>query len=131
MIGLDTNVLVRFLAQDGAKQAVTANKLFSSLSQAHPAYITQVSLVELVWVMQGSYDVGKKELVAILDRLFHTRELVIENLDIAIQALSVFSKTNAEFSACLIECNSRQAGCTKTVTLDRNAAKQSGMLMAE
>lgn len=131
MIGLDTNVLVRFLAQDGAKQAVTANKLFSSLSQAHPAYITQVSLVELVWVMQGCYGVSKKDLVSILDRLFHTRELVIENLDIAVQALSVFTNSNAEFSDCIIECNSRLAGCTKTMTFDRNAANHSGMRFAE
>ncbi len=73
MIGLDTNVLVRYIAQDDAKQSPIATKLITSLTTENPGFISQVSLVELVWVMQSCYKASKPEVVAILETLLSTR----------------------------------------------------------
>ncbi len=127
MIGLDTNVLVRYIAQDDAKQSARATTLINSLSSENPGFITLVALVELVWVMKSCYNATKEEIVAILETLMRTQELVVENAETAIRALTVFSGSKADFSDCLIERSAQKAGCEYTVTFDGNAVKAAGM----
>lgn len=131
MIGLDTNIVVRYIAQDDAAQSPKATKLFESLSNENPGFITLVSIVELVWVMQGCYKATKEESVAILQTLLHTREILIENAEVVIKALHVYSASSADFADCLIERSANNAKCTRTMTFDSNAAKTAGMLLVE
>ncbi|NMM26332.1 MAG: type II toxin-antitoxin system VapC family toxin [Glaciimonas sp.] len=127
MIGLDTNVLVRYIAQDDLKQSLRATILINGLSNEAPGFITLVSLVELVWVMQSCYNASKPEIVAILEMLLRTQELVVENAETAIRALHVFAGSKADFADCLIERSAHKAGCEYTVTFDGGAAKAAGM----
>lgn len=130
MIGLDTNVLVRYIAQDDAMQSPVASAIMAGLSPENPGFVSSVSLVELVWVMQRCYKASKPEVAAILERLLRTQELVVENIETAIQALNVFAASNAQFSDCLIERSGNRAGCGHTLTFDANAAKSAGMRIA-
>ena len=91
MIGLDTNVLVRYIAQDDVKQSARATTLINSLSSENPGFITLVSLVELVWIMKSCYSATKQEIIAILETLMRTQELLVENAETAMKALAVFS----------------------------------------
>ncbi|MEZ5540219.1 MAG: type II toxin-antitoxin system VapC family toxin [Pseudomonadales bacterium] len=127
MIGLDTNILVRYLTQDDATQAKKANTLIESLSSDSPGFIALVSVVELVWVLEGCYDSDKKDIVTVLDTLLRTRGLVIEQADSVWQALRRFADTNSDFADCLIERCHHAAGCSHTATFDRKAAKSAGM----
>lgn len=126
MIGLDTNVLVRYIAQDDSKQSPLASKLIDSLTKENPGFISLISLVELVWVMQSCYEAKKPEIVQILEMLFQTKELIIENAETAIKALKIFSVSKADFSDCLIERSSNQAGCDYCVSFDANAIRDAG-----
>jgi predicted nucleic-acid-binding protein len=127
MIDLDTNVLVRYIAQDDAQQSPRASKLFSELSVENPGFVTIVALVELVWVMQSCYEASKAEVVTILKMLCRTRELSIENSDTAIAAVSIFEGSKADFADCMVERSAHKAGCRYTVTFDKAAAKFGGM----
>lgn len=127
MIGLDTNVLVRFIAQDDVRQSPVATALIEKLDSQTPGFVTLVSLVELVWVMQSCYSATKPEIVAILDKLLRTQELVIENAETVFKAINLFSISKADFADCLIERSANAAGCTHTVTFDASAAKSAGM----
>jgi len=127
MIGLDTNVLVRYIAQDDVKQSARATTLINSLSSENPGFITLVSLVELVWIMKSCYSATKQEIIAILETLMRTQELLVENAETAMKALAVFSGSKADFSDCLIERSANKAGCEYTATFDANAAKTAGM----
>ncbi len=129
MIGLDTNVLVRFIAQDDVKQAALATKLISGFTRENPGFVSQVSLVELVWVMQSCYEASKTEVLAVLDKILRTQELVVENQEVALQALSAFAATNADYSDCLIACSARNVGCEQTLSFDKNAVKFAGMTL--
>ncbi|MBU0782942.1 MAG: type II toxin-antitoxin system VapC family toxin [Gammaproteobacteria bacterium] len=126
MIGLDTNVLVRYIAQDDPRQSAKATKLISSLTAESPGFISQVSLIEMVWVMQSCYKASKPEVVAILETLFSTRELVVENTETAIKALKIFEASKADFSDCLIERSANNAGCLYSVSFDAHAIKTAG-----
>ena len=126
MIGLDTNVLVRYIAQDDIKQSALATNLINSLTKDSPGFITLVSVVELVWVMQSCYQSTKQEVVKILETLTATRELMIENSETLIKAIRVFSNSKADFSDCLIERSANKAGCEYSVTFDVDAIKHAG-----
>lgn len=126
MIGLDTNVLVRYLAQDDPKQSARATALINAFTPEHPGFIALVSLIEVVWVMQSCYRATKSEVVAILDTLLRTQELIVENAETAIKALKMFEASKADFSDCLIERSADKAGCCYCVSFGANAVKTAG-----
>jgi predicted nucleic-acid-binding protein len=131
MIGLDTNVVVRYIAQDDDVQSAKATQLIESLSIEKQGFITIVSIVELIWVMQGCYKATKQECIAILQTLLHTREILLENAEVIAMATQQYIASNADFADCLIERSAKYAKCTCTMTFDSNAAKTAGMLLIE
>jgi predicted nucleic-acid-binding protein len=131
MIGLDTNVLVRYIAQDDVVQSAKATQLIESLSIENQGFITLVSMMELVWVMQGCYQVTKEECISILDTLLRTREILLENAEVIVMATHRYKASNADFADCLIERSANYAKCSCTMTFDINAAKSAGMQLIE
>ncbi|MDP2136059.1 MAG: type II toxin-antitoxin system VapC family toxin [Sulfuritalea sp.] len=127
MIGLDTNVLVRYIAQDDPKQSPMATDLIESLTMDARGYVGVVSVVELVWVLTDCYALTKGELCEVLGTLLRTRELVVAHADTVWQALRLFKEGKADFSDCLIERFAKEAGCDYTATFDRDAARHCGM----
>jgi predicted nucleic-acid-binding protein len=131
MIGLDTNVLVRYIAQDDPKQSPQATRLIESLTADTCGYVSVVSVVELVWVLTDCYALPKGELCAVLETLLRTKEIVVEHADTVWQALRSFKSGKADFAACLIERSAKEAGCDYTATFDRDAAKHGGMRLVD
>ncbi len=127
MIGLDTNVVVRYFTHDDPQQTTLARKLMASLSPESRGFLSLVVIVELVWVLQGSYRFPKDEIVSALDTLLRSKELAVERADVAWQALRMFRVGRSEFADCLIERCAHEAGCERTMTFDRGAASTAGM----
>lgn len=127
MIGLDTNVLVRYAAQDDPKQSAKATRLIESLTADAPGYVSIVSVVELVWVLAGCYALTKSEICEVLETLLRTKEIIVAHADTVWKALRLFKEGNADFADCLIERSGDEAGCSHTATFDRDAAKSCGM----
>jgi predicted nucleic-acid-binding protein len=122
MIGLDTNVLVRYLTLDDARQTPLAVDLLDSLSADSPGFISLIVVVELVWVLESSYDFGKDRIIETLDAMLRSHELVVERTDAVRQALRRFAASRAGFADCLIERCCHEAECRYTVTFDKKAA---------
>ena len=131
MTGLDTNVLVRYIMQDDVKQAGLATKLVEALTPDDPGFVTVISIVELSWVMLSCFDLQRAQLVEALEAILRTKELVVERADIVWKALRLFSGTSADFADCLIERSAASAGCPRTMTFDRAAAKHCGMTLVQ
>lgn len=127
MIGLDTNVLVRYVTQDDPVQSAKASELIESLTTASPGFVSMISIVELVWVLQSCYQSAKSDVVTVLETLLRTRELSLEHAEIIWQALRKFVANKADFADCLIERCAHAAGCKYTATFDLNAVKTTGM----
>ena len=127
MIGLDTNVLVRYIAQDDPKQSPLATRLVESLTVEARGYVGIVSVVELVWVLTDCYSLSKDDLCDVLGTLLRTKEIVVANADTVWQAVRQFKAGKADFADCLIDRFSNEAGCDYTATFDRDAAKHCGM----
>ena len=129
MIGLDTNVLVRSLMQDDARQAVAATRLLESLTPDSPGFVTTVSLVELCWVLESAYGLTREQVLEALEALLRTQELVVENADSVWQAVRLFASTRADFADCLIARVAVAAGCESVVTFDRATARSGAMTL--
>ena len=129
MIGLDTNVLVRYIMQDDAKQAPLATRFVESLSAEAPGFLPLVAVVELAWVLSSAYDLDRAQLVEAFEGVLRTKELVIERAEVVWKALRAFQSVNADFADCLIAYSAASAGCEKTMTFDRGAAKIAGMTL--
>ena len=127
MIGLDTNVLVRYIVQDDPAHAACASDLIESLSGTSPGFVTIVSVVELVWVLQRCYQATRREVADVLETLLRSKDIVLENADLLWQALRCYTASSADFSDSLIERSAHAAGCEYTLTFDRNAASTVGM----
>ncbi len=127
MIGLDTNVLVRYVMQDDPRQAARATKLIDSLSAEEPGFVPLVAIVELAWVLSGSYGLGRAQVAAAVEGLLRAKELVVDRADIVNQALNRYSAAGADFAGALIERSATSAGCTATMTFDAGAVKAAGM----
>ena len=126
-IGLDTNVIVRYLTHDEPTQTAAAVRLIDSLSSDSPGFLSLIVIAELFWVLEVSYRFKKNEIEHVLETLLRSKELVVERAEIVLQALRKFSASQADFADCLIERCGHAAECQCTVTFDRNAAKGAGM----
>jgi predicted nucleic-acid-binding protein len=127
MIGLDTNILVRYLTHDHPTQTAGAKKVTNSLSNDSPGFLSLIVIAELVWVLAISYRYGKKEIEQVLETLLRSRELIIERAEVVTQALRAFSAGRADFADYLIERCAHAAECQYTVTFDQKAARAAGM----
>ncbi|MFQ3168802.1 MAG: putative nucleic-acid-binding protein [Limisphaerales bacterium] len=119
MIGLDTNVLIRYLVQDDPRQAKMATKLIEGkCSKQSPGRISLVVMCELVWVLLGAYRYPKKSVVAALGQLLITAELEVENEEVARLSLDAYRNGAADFADYVIGFSNKKAGCDVTYTFD-------------
>jgi len=126
VIGLDTNILVRYIEQDDAEQALTATRLIEGFTATEPGFISIVVVTELVWILQRLYKRSKADVLSMITGLLGSRELVVEQSDLVIRAVRDAS-AGSDFADCLIVVLGERAGCDKTVTFDRKAARTAGM----
>ena len=131
MIGLDTNVLVRYIMQDDPKQSPKATKLIDALTVAAPGFVSLVSVVELAWVLSSCYGLTRDQVAQTLELMLRTKEIIIDCADLVLKALRTFKASTADFADCLIERSASSAGCTKTMTFDISAAKTAGMTLIQ
>lgn len=122
MIGLDTNVVVRYLTQDDKSQAEKANALFEKkLTAVSPGFLSLITLVEVVWVLEACYEQSKVDIETIVHDLLTTKQLIVESSDLVYLALKRFSAGRADFSDALISIVSEKHGCEVIVTFDKKA----------
>jgi predicted nucleic-acid-binding protein len=124
VIGLDTNVIVRYIAQDDRRQAARAVRLIEQeCSETRPGFLSVVVLAELVWVLESCYASTKAEIVAILQRVLGAKQLVVQNADVVWQAVRLYESGSADFADCLIDRIGAANECEYTATFDREAAR--------
>jgi predicted nucleic-acid-binding protein len=125
MIGLDTNILVRYIAQDDAVQSALATSIIvDRLTEDDPGYISLVAMAETVWVLDRSYGLPGGEIAAIVEHILQTDVLFVQNEQEVFTAM-VALKTGptASFSDALIGALGTRAGCGATLTFDKKAAR--------
>lgn len=130
MIGIDTNVLVRYIAQDDAIQSGLASEFIErECSTEKPGFIAIVVLVELVWVSESCYGATRVEVAEIVRRILYSRQLVVQEAELVWKALRQFESGRADFSDCVIRSVADAVGCSVVMTFDQKAAASAGMTL--
>jgi len=129
VIGIDTNILVRYLAQDDEAQSPVASRIIDGFTPEAPGFISQVVIVETVWVLGRSYKMAREAIADTVEALLRARDLVIEGAEVGYLALATYRQTKADFSDAIIAHGGKLAGCMETLTFDKRAAKDTGMTL--
>jgi predicted nucleic-acid-binding protein len=131
MLGLDTNVLVRYLTRDDEAQFEKARKLIRRETGAgRPLFIGLLVLLETEWVLRSRYGLSKPEILGAFGSLLDADDLRFENEPAVEEALYLWKDSAADFADCLIGAQNRRLGCTATATFDAKAAKLPGFVAA-
>ena len=124
MIGIDTNVLVRYLVQDDPTQAKAATQLIErTCTKDEPGLLNHLVLCETMWVLEGCYKQPKDILVKTIEQILRVAQLRIDEPQIVWQALEDFRGNQADFADYLLGRTNHNRNCTTTMTFDRHASK--------
>ena len=123
MIGLDTNVLVRYVVRDDVQQTTVATRLIESRCKSDdPGLIALVVLCELVWVLDRGYGYERAAIAGVLRRILSASDLQVEHSDLAWQALNLYDREKADFADYVIGLSHREMKGEVTYTFDRHTA---------
>jgi predicted nucleic-acid-binding protein len=130
MIGIDTNVLVRYLVRDDQPQFERARKLINRELDEEFVLISLLVLLQTEWVLRSRYELMKTEIVAAFSSLLDTAELSFEDEPSVERAIYVWKDASADFADCLIGARNLRLGCRATATFDAKAMKIAGFVAA-
>jgi predicted nucleic-acid-binding protein len=131
MLGIDTNVLVRYLVGDDRSQYERARRLIHREENiSEPVLVSLLVLLEMEWVLRSRYELAKPDIVAAFSALLETAEIVFEDEPSVEHAIYMWKDSQAEFADCLINARNRRLGCRATATFDRKALRLAGFIEA-
>lgn len=131
MLGLDTNVLVRFLVRDDEEQFERAQRLIRREAQAGtPVLVSHLVLLETEWVLRSRYRLSKTEILGAFSDLMSAVEVTFEDAPAIEEALFTWKNSSAQFADCLIGARYGTLACRATATFDAEALKLPGFVAA-
>jgi predicted nucleic-acid-binding protein len=124
MIGLDTNVLVRYLAQDDPVQSASATDFIDGrLSEQEPGFVSVVTMAETAWVLRRTYGLSDADVAAVIERTLQSDVLIVQHEQEVFTAMVALKDRRGSFADALIGALGASAGCSVTVTFDRGALR--------
>ena len=128
MIGLDTNILVRYLAQDDPVQSARATEILERrLTEKNPGFVSIVTMVETVWVLDRAYGLSAEETAAAVEGILQVDVLVVENEQVVFTAMIAIRERQGSFADAVIAGLGARAGCRSTLTFDQKALRLAGL----
>ena len=129
MIGLDTNVLVRFLVQDDADQARRAAACIARLTEAEPGFVAREVVLELVWVLAKAYQYNRAQITSALQGLMAAVEIEVEDSAVMGAVLDLYANQGYDFADLMVRQVGVQRGVSSMVTFDAQAAQLGGVTL--
>jgi predicted nucleic-acid-binding protein len=127
MIGLDTNILVRYLTQDDPIQSPKTTEIFERrLTEENPGFVSIVAMVETVWVLERAYGLTTDEIVRAIERVLQTDVLIVENEQEVFTAMIALKERQGSFADAVIAALGARMGCSWTLTFDQKALRLPG-----
>jgi predicted nucleic-acid-binding protein len=124
VIGLDTNVVIRYLTQDDPRQSAAATRLFeNTLSVENPGFVSVITLCEICWVLAESYGADRERIRAVIEGLLGSKQVLVESSELVWKALRAWQGSAAAFSDALIGEVAAAQGADHVATFDKAAAK--------
>lgn len=131
MIGLDTNVLLRWLIGSDDWNAGSNEdeiELVSSimLSDKSAFFVNPIVIAETVWILEQKLKLQRLEVREVIDRLLYSANVTVGDSEVVRAAREAYEAANCGFADCLIGCMNSRAGCDYTLTFDKKASHSAG-----
>ena len=124
MIGLDANVLLRYLTADDAVQSPLARDLIDGcLRDGEPLYVSLVTLVETIWTLRSAFGASRQDLCDTVVALATTDGVRLQEPDAVERAVALSRATGCDLSDAIVGELGRAAGCAHTATFDITSAR--------
>lgn len=125
MIGIDTNVLLRYLTQDDPVQSRKATEIIERrFTEEAPGFVSLVSILEIVWVLGSLFKRTRGEIADHIEMILAADTLEVQNEQEVYQAVVALRNGTGTFEDALIGGLGIWRGCSATLTFDQNAAKR-------
>jgi predicted nucleic-acid-binding protein len=121
MIGLDTNVLLRFFDAKSNPPQTAAARHF--VSEQGPVFLNPIVLVEFAWTLRTTFKLDHATVHDRLAMIIDAPEFVVAFPQATRRAVEEYGKGPADFADYLIGELNSELGCEVSVTFDQNAAK--------
>lgn len=131
LIGIDTNVLVRYIVRDDQDQTQVATAFIEGLNDQTMGFVSLLVLCEVNWVLKRAYKIEKAERLKVIETIVRSKVFEIENVDQATKALKEYASGEADFSDYLILCSAMKADCYRIVSFDRRFLKVDSVIQPE
>ncbi|MGA8872218.1 MAG: type II toxin-antitoxin system VapC family toxin [Candidatus Acidiferrales bacterium] len=127
MVGLDTNILIRYLTQDDPIQSAKATEIIERrLTEQNPGFVSVVAMAEIVWVLDRAYGLPDREIVAAIERMLQADVLLVESEQEVFTAMTMLKQGRGSFADALIANLGTRAGCLHTLSFDEKALRLPG-----
>ncbi len=125
MIGLDTNILMRYLAQDDPVQSPRASEIIArQLTEQEPGFVSLVTILEVYWVLKSVFQRPRLDLANDIEKLLSADTLEIQNEQEVYNAVIALRTGTGSFEDALVGALGLWRGCSSTLTFDKNAAQK-------
>jgi predicted nucleic-acid-binding protein len=129
VLGVDTNVLVRYLVRDDQLQFEKARRLIKrAADRSEPVLVSLLVLLETEWVLRSRYELSKPEILSAFSTLLDVADLAFEDEPSVEHALYSWKDSVADFADCLIDARNRRLGCQATATFYAKALQLAGFI---
>jgi predicted nucleic-acid-binding protein len=123
MIGLDTNIVLRYLLQDDPVQTPKVTRLIERLSPENCGFISIPTVLEIVWVLRSLFKYTSTQIAAQIEQLLAVDTFEVQNEQQVFEAAFALKRGLGEFEDALIAALSAWAGCSETDTFDRRTSR--------
>jgi predicted nucleic-acid-binding protein len=119
MIGLDTNILIRYITQDDPAQSRAASReIEKELSEGQMFFVADIVMCELVWVLETAYGYDRQQIAPVLENILRIKQFQFENKDLLWKSLADYRNRKGDFADHLIGRAGQKAGCRETITFN-------------
>ena len=132
MIGVDTNILVRYFTQDNLEQAQIVEQIIDThATTPNSLFVNNIVMCELIWVLERGYKYSKEEISKVIKQMLSTEEFTFEKQELLWLALNQYNQNKLDFSDALIGELNKEYGCSETLTFDQATIKDNNFKLAE
>ena len=120
----DTNIFIRFFADDMPEQTKISKKILKGLLEdKYELYVCNLVFAEIVYVLESYYKLDKKDILDKMFAILKFKNLVVENKSIIVEALEIYNDKNIDFTDAYMACHARKAGCNRLFSFDKDFTK--------
>ena len=117
----DTNIFIRFFADDMPEQTRISKRILNGLLEdKYELYLCDLVFAEIVYVLESYYKLEKKDILEKMFAILKFKNLLVENKSIIIEALDIYHDKNIDFTDAYMACHARKAGCNKIFSFDKD-----------